>query len=163
VKTWRFEVALGACAASLLAGAVLRTSGFLPAPAERPPIDTSPLAARRVHDLGAIEDAIDQTISGDPFRISNTPPTTAFSVARQVPASQPGLPPAPRPSLVLKAIVGGPPWQAVIEGIPGQSGATVVTTGSRHERLIVRSVGRDTVVVVAPDTTWKLTFQRPQQ
>jgi hypothetical protein len=162
VKTWRFEIALGAFAASLLAGAGLRTSRFLPAPADPPLTHPSPLVTRRVHDVGAIEDAIDNTISGDPFRISNTPPATAFSAARQVSAAQPGLPPAPRPSLVLKAIVGGPPWQAVVEGLPGQPGATVVTTGSRFDRLTIRSVGRDTVVVAAPDTTWKLTFQRPE-
>jgi hypothetical protein len=60
---------------------------------------------------------------------------------------------------VLKAIIGGPPWQAVIDGIPGQPPGTIAGTGARFDKLVVRSVTRDTVVVQGPDTTWSLGFK----
>jgi hypothetical protein len=72
---------------------------------------------------------------------------------------QPVTPPKPR--LVLRGILGGPPWDALIEGIPGREGSAVVRTGDKLAGLLIRSVRRDTVVVRGADTTWKLTMGRP--
>jgi len=42
----------------------------------------------------------------------------------------PSIAPTVRPVLVLKAIAGGPPWQAVIEGLPGQQFAAIAQSGT---------------------------------
>jgi hypothetical protein len=63
-----------------------------------------------------------------------------------------------RPTFALKAIVGGPPWSAVIDGIPGQAAGTVIRQGAQFEKLVVRSVTRDSVIIQGPDTTWVLRF-----
>jgi hypothetical protein len=55
----------------------------------------------------------------------------------------------------------GPPWQAVVEGIPGREGGVVVREGEVLGELRVRSIKRDTVVVVGFDTTWALAVRRP--
>jgi len=54
----------------------------------------------------------------------------------------------------------GPPWQAVLEGIPGKQGSVVVRVGDVFGELRIRSIRRDTVVVQGADTTWKLTVRR---
>ncbi|MGH7620563.1 MAG: hypothetical protein ACREPM_25385, partial [Gemmatimonadaceae bacterium] len=113
----------------------------------------------RVDDdsLAAAEDAI---VTNDPFRLSNSPPAVRYDPAADGPgAAVLALLPQPRPVLVLKAIVGGPPWQAVIDGLPGQPAGTVARAGSTYDRLVVRSVTRDSVVVQGADTLWVLSFR----
>lgn len=106
----------------------------------------------------ALADAEDATVSNDPFRLANEPASVRFDPA--VEGESPVAPvPVVRPTLVLKAIIGGPPWQAVIDGIPGQPPGTIAGPGARFDKLVVRSVTRDTVVVQGPDTTWSLGFK----
>jgi prophage tail gpP-like protein len=50
-------------------------------------------------------------------------------------------------------------WEAVIAGIPGRDGSVVVRAGDTLEGLRIRRIDRDTVVVGAVDTTWKLTVK----
>jgi hypothetical protein len=111
------------------------------------------------------EDDVSAVVANDPFRLSNTPSRVAFDAGGSGGPGDSGsgtpLPPPSRPSrptLVLKAIVGGPPWQAVIDGLPGQSAGAVATPGTVFQNLIIRSVSRDRVVVEGPDTSWVLTF-----
>lgn len=109
----------------------------------------------------ALAEAEDYTVSADPFRLSNSPPSVRYD-----PASD-GIAPGyaapansqPRPLLVLKAIVGGPPWQAVIDGIPGQPAGTVARAGTTFGRIVVRAVTRDSVIVQGADTSWVLSFR----
>jgi hypothetical protein len=108
----------------------------------------------------SLADAEDAIVTNDPFRLSNSP-----SAVRYDPGSDGAVagiltgPPQPRPTLVLKAIVGGPPWQAVIDGFPGQPPGTVARAGSKFDRFIVRVVTRDSVVVQGADTSWVLSFR----
>lgn len=106
----------------------------------------------------SLADAEDAIVTNDPFRLSNSP-----SAIRYEPATDgSGLlapPQQPRPMLVLKAIVGGPPWQAVIDGIPGQPAGTVAQTGAKFDRLTIRAVTRDSVIVQGMDTSWVLSFR----
>lgn len=100
------------------------------------------------------------TAEHNPFRLNHQPATSA-AVANDASG---GVVTAMslRPSLVLKGIVGGAPtWQAVIEGIPGRQGSVAVAKGDTLAGLRIRRVGRDTVVVEAGDTTFRLTLQRP--
>jgi hypothetical protein len=62
--------------------------------------------------------------------------------------------------MTLKAIVGGPPWQAVVDGIPGQAQGTIVRAGAAFDKLVARAVTRDSVIIQGPDTAWVLTFRR---
>jgi hypothetical protein len=61
---------------------------------------------------------------------------------------------------VLRGIIGGPPWSAILEGIPGREGSVVLRRGDTIAALRVRAVRRDTVVVEGADTTWRLTVKR---
>jgi hypothetical protein len=64
--------------------------------------------------------------------------------------------------LVLAGVI-GPPWQALIEGIPGHPGAVVLRQGQRIEDMRVISITRDRAVVQGADTTWRLTLKRNWQ
>lgn len=100
--------------------------------------------------------------TNDPFRLSNSAPTVRYDPANDgVNVSNGNVAlPAPRPTLVLKAIVGGPPWRAVIDGIPGQPAGAIVEQGNRFDKLIVRAVTRDSVIVKGSDTSWVLSFRK---
>ncbi len=89
----------------------------------------------------------------DPFRISNRP-----SAVRHGQAPLPERPPAAayRPQLLLKAIVGGPPWTAIIGGVPGQRGDVILAVGEQADSLRVRAIDRQSVTLVGPDTVWIL-------
>jgi hypothetical protein len=106
--------------------------------------------------LAGVEEAI---VTNDPFRLSNSPSAVRYDPAEGVTPSGVAMSPQPRPTLVLKAIVGGPPWQAIIDGIPGQPSGTLAQTGSKFDRLTVRSITRDSVIVVGTDTAWVLSFR----
>jgi hypothetical protein len=111
----------------------------------------------------SLADAEDLTVTNDPFRLSNRAANTRYD-----PAADGGFPIAhgsaspssPRPTLALKAIAGGPPWQALIDGLPGQPGGAVVLAGDKFDKLVIRTVTRDSVIIQAPDTTWVLDFRK---
>lgn len=108
-----------------------------------------------------LDSAMDVTVSNDPFRLGNEPASVAYDPATDLPAGGPSMRIAAmplRPAMVVRGIIGGPPWQAIMDGIPGQPPGAIVRSGMTFDRLSVRSVGRDTVIVQAPDTTWKLTI-----
>ncbi len=108
-----------------------------------------------------LDSAVDATVGNDPFRLANAPSKVAYDPAMDLPGG--GIAPVvpvqvARPSLVLRGIIGGPPWQAVLDGIPGQGSGTIVRGGMTFDKLAVRSVSRDTVTIQGADTTWKLTL-----
>lgn len=65
---------------------------------------------------------------------------------------------AERPHLRLLAIVGGPPWRALLAGVPGSNGGIVVDEGRRIGDLHVRRVRADSVWVAGFDTLWTLSL-----
>jgi hypothetical protein len=65
-----------------------------------------------------------------------------------------------RPSLTVKGIVGGPPWQAIVDGLPGQVSGIIVQAGGTYGGVTIATVGRDSVRVRAGDTTWTLYYRR---
>lgn len=75
----------------------------------------------------------------------------------------PPPPPAPpRPQLAVSGIV-GPPWTALLDGVPGRDGPVSVRTGDQVDGLRIRRVDRDGVTVVGMDTTWRLSLKRTWQ
>jgi hypothetical protein len=114
---------------------------------------------------------------GNPFRLDRAPAPLGFTPPGMPgmpmgPGMMPGMPtgempiyappPPPRPALAVSGIV-GPPWQALLEGVPGREGAVVVRAGDVLGDLRIRDIDQNVVVVAAPDTTWRLTVRNPWQ
>ena len=95
-------------------------------------------------------------VARDPFRLDRRPSTVAFGGPPVAPT--PPADPSRRPRISVSGIF-GPPWQAVLEGIPGREGSVVARAGDVFGDLRVRAIRRDTVVVQGADTTWKLTVR----
>jgi hypothetical protein len=129
---------------------------LLPVPAA-PSLPPRPTPAR----LG---EAAERTAARNPFRLDRRPAPVGFGAqaAYETGMAPPAPPPAFRPPLAVGGIV-GPPWEAVLEGVPGREGGVVVRSGSTLGELRVRSVSRDLVVVQGPDTTWRLSIKKAWQ
>ncbi|MDB4913034.1 MAG: hypothetical protein JWM95_678 [Gemmatimonadetes bacterium] len=137
---------------------VLRAAGEQ---AEFAPKSLAVSAERVAISDDSIAEAAGNAVANDPFRLANRPSAMRFDARTEGGGPGAVLPPPPvRPAFVLRAIVGGPPWQAIVDGIPGQPSGTIVRTGGVFDKLTVRTITRDTVVIQAPDTTWKLTIKR---
>lgn len=152
-------------AAAVTTGAALTVHGWNAAVAIPRAASMAVPALRAWSDSAAIwfRDSDDVVVSSDPFRIARVPATVAYNPVVDGGGAIVAIGPVRlpvRPTLTLKAIVGGPPWQAIVDGIPGQTNGTVVRTGSTFDRLAVRVVTRDSVVVEGLDTSWTLGFHR---
>lgn len=102
-------------------------------------------------------------VARNPFRLDRSPSPILFrSVAEQ--AIQQAMPvmQQPRPALTLRAVV-GPPWEALVEGLPGRSGVVVVRAGDKVGDLTIRLIRGDSVVIQGADTTWRLGISRAWQ
>lgn len=157
----RLNVGLFLLATLLATGAVLRWRRALATAFDVGAQVTMIPPAEQVRPFSpdSLENAAHLTVVNDPFRLANAPSSVSFA-STLVPSSGPVVPPPPRvrPKLVVRAIIGGPPWSAVLDGIPGQQPGLVVSPGATYDQLHVKAIGRDTVVVVGPDTTWNLTM-----
>ena len=159
----RFDVTIGLLAVSLAVFAVQRTreagsSGSIPAPV----IARAP-ALPPITNSDSLAEAEALLVENDMFRLANRPASVPFTLTPLPEAhdSRRAPPPVePRPNLVVRAIVGGPPWLAVVDGVPNQTKSLTVRAGDTFGKLVIQSVGRDTVVVQMSDSTWKLTISR---
>jgi hypothetical protein len=111
----------------------------------------------------SIDDAASATSDHDPFRLTREPSAVPYDAGGEVVAAS--APAPPKPPLALSGIV-GPPWVAVLEGVPGRTGSVLAKAGDTLARpplalVVVHRIWRDTVVVVGTDTTWTLTVYHP--
>jgi hypothetical protein len=83
-----------------------------------------------------------------PFRLGST--AVLSTVVTAPPPPQTGT----TPSIVVKAIVGGPPWQAVIQGLPGTTEERVVRAGDRVSEISILTIASESVVLRWNDSTW---------
>lgn len=176
----RWEQLLWFTALVLALGGWLRWRRALPSVTEpalaslAAPPPVRPLAAAR---LAAASEAVARS---DPFRLDRSPAPMGSPVLGLGSAVGPGLtgvppyvPPGSFPSYTppggsaygggppLRVTgISGPPWEALLEGIPGRQGAVVVRPGDRVEELRIRSISSDLVVVQGRDTTWRLQVKR---
>lgn len=158
----RVEIALWAIAVALTATAGVRARGMVVPPADaeiailtagpRPPKEARPEVLLANSEI---------LVARDPFRLDRRPATIAYTPAIETAPAPPPRP--PRPQLIVAGIIGGPPWEALIEGIPGRQGSVLVRQGDTLAGLRVRSVGKDTVRVTGMDTTWTLSVRRVWQ
>jgi len=110
-----------------------------------------------------IDSAAAATSDDDPFRLTREPSDVPYTPDRE--NAPPLPPPAPVPPIMLSGIV-GPPWVALLEGVPGHTGSLIAAPGDTVSRapmamLMIRRVTRDTVLVAGTDTTWRLTVRQP--
>jgi hypothetical protein len=134
--------------------------------------------------LGSASEAVAR---GNPFRLDRSPaplgssPPGQLGLGMMVRTGYPPYPPPagmpspgaypaytppgiPRQGGALRVTgISGPPWEALIEGIPGKQGAVVVRAGDRVEDLRIRSISSELVVVQGQDTTWRLQIKRTGQ
>jgi hypothetical protein len=101
----------------------------------------------------------------DPFRLDHHPASVPYrpELDGVAVAAPPPPPKPPKPHLAVAGILGGPPWTALLDSVPGRDGSVLVKKGDTLGGLEVRSVGRDTVVVQGADTLWKLVVKHPWQ
>lgn len=135
--------------------ALLSAVGTLSVPVGRAP-DAPPLAlqAPPAGPSGIVLDSLASAIvAANPFRYARRPSSTRFGTVRV------DLPVRVRPSLQLSGI-SGPPWHAVLEGVPGHEHGILVRQGDRIADLVVESVLPSGVVVSGLDSVWVLSLRR---
>jgi hypothetical protein len=115
-----------------------------------------------VADIGvaapeSIDAAARVVAATDPFRLDRHPASVAYRPDLEGVAPPPK---PPKPQLVLEGVVGG---AALIDGAPGHPATAIVHVGDTLGGLRIRRVGRDTVIVLGADTTWRLTVRRAWQ
>jgi len=95
----------------------------------------------------------------DPFRVDRHPSSVPFRAAQAEPAA--ATPQPVRPALTLSGIVGGPPWAAVVSGVPGHSESVIVHAGDTVGGLRIGFVTARSMLVSGMDTVWRLHIQQP--
>jgi hypothetical protein len=113
----------------------------------------------------SLEKMAAQIAAHDPFRLDHHPASVPYrpELDGVAVAAPPPPPKPPKPHLAVAGILGGPPWTALLDSVPGRDGSVLVKRGDTLGGLKIRSVGRDTVVVQGTDTLWKLVVKRPWQ
>jgi len=109
-----------------------------------------------VFDGDTLAAAATGTVLHDVFRTGRHPSPVPFSVT--VSGVSPTQPAAPPVRLVLRGTIGGPPWRAVLSGVPGHGGTVIVGPGDTLGGVSVRMVTRSGATVRAQDSTWVLTL-----
>lgn len=131
----------------------------LPAVAAPASTMTGPAPIRQ-WDADSLANVAERVVEKDPFRLERRPSLVAYDPSIEMaPGSMPAMRP-PRAALVLSGILGGPPWQALLEGVPGRTGTTVLSAGDTVGDIRIRLVTRDSVIVQSRDTTWRLGVRR---
>lgn len=129
------------------------------AQAQAPAIWPVPEAARPI-SADSLAVLTSRIVDNDPFRIDRKPADVAYGVTADSIANRAlAAAAAPRPSLVLVGIV-GPPWRALVDGIPGHDGSMVLGAGQSVAGLRVRDVTATAATISGTDTTWHLTVKR---
>jgi hypothetical protein len=102
-------------------------------------------------------------VEHDAFRLVRHPSPVIYRPELDGAPPPPPVAKPPHPALSVSGILGGPPWAALVDGIPGREGSTLVHAGDVFGGLTVRSVTADSVTIVASDTTWRLGIRRGWQ
>lgn len=116
-----------------------------------------PAAAGVIAAPRGLGDLVQAVVGNDPFRFDRTPSSVPFGQIAVVAA------PVGRAAPVAPVVTGivGPPWRAALEGLSGRQDGLLVAAGDTIAGLRILAVGRDTVVITAPDITWRLPVRRP--
>jgi hypothetical protein len=165
VSPYRVELMLWGVALplALMAGIRARSGGFR---GDASPAAPTTIPAVRRIGAESLAAASARIVERDPFRLDRRPSSVPYAPMMLEGAAPPVARP-PKPALVVTGIVGGPPWEALVDGIPGRPASVVVRRGDAFgdstSRLIVKRIGPDTVVIAGMDTTWTLTVRKAWQ
>jgi hypothetical protein len=103
-------------------------------------------------DRAALTRRSDSAVARAPFRLGTGRSLLRFGETPPEPRPVDGV--ALYPDVRVSAIVGGPPWQAVLQGVPGVTGDVVVRRGDRVGELSIGAITVTSVRLVSPDTSW---------
>lgn len=92
-----------------------------------------------------------------PFRSDRAPADNAAAAVGPPPSAEQVL--LPGTQISLRGILGGPPWTAVLQGIPGTSNTAVMRLGDTLSGFTLARVRRDTVVVRGLGRVFTLTLR----
>jgi hypothetical protein len=116
--------------------------------------------ALRAHAPAIVTTAAPAFGDRDPFRVDHRAPPMRYTGAPT--SSLPIAAAEVIPRMTIRAIAGGPPWHALIDGLPGETHPMLVQPGTIVEKLTVGRITRDTVVIHDAATMGVLTFARRQ-
>ena len=119
---------------------------------------TAPTATRV--DTAALAALAGRLRTHNPFRLDHQPAAVRYNPWEPAVPPAPPPPAAPRPPLALAGLVGGPPWNALIEGIPGVETGVLLQLGDSARGVRFVALRGDTVMLAGFDTTWALTARR---
>lgn len=105
--------------------------------------------------------AADSVVTFDPFRLERKPSSVAFGTPVLPQEGSAAM--VSRAQLILKGTVGGPPWQAIMSGIPGKDGNVVLAQGDTVAGYKIKRIKRDTAIVQGDDSTMTLTVRQGWQ
>jgi hypothetical protein len=162
MKRSTLEQALWGLASAASVVAILELKRPLPLLSLKLPEAINPPGKPRSFNGSALDAARRDVINGNPFRLARRPAAVAFGAEPAVQAAVAIQPPArpPKPQLRLRGII-GPPWEAILDGMPQRPSGVVVRNGEVIADLQIRRITRDTLVVADADTVWVLTLDRP--
>jgi hypothetical protein len=102
--------------------------------------------------------AADSVRDRDPFRWERQPASVRFNPWEPAAPRIAAVPTAPsKPVLSLVGIVGGPPWTALLEGVPERAAGVLLRLGEQTGGIRLEEVRGDTARFSGFDTTWVLT------
>lgn len=164
MKARAIEALLWGAAVLMAAVAAVAAGGTRPTAESTQPLGwTAVTPEPQPFDAGALTEAAAAIAATDPFRLERQASRVPYGAQPTPPEMPHSPPPPPRPALSVSGIIGGPPWEAIIEGVPGRDGGVLVSVGQLLGELRIRAIHRDTVIVEGPDTMWILTLRRPWQ
>jgi hypothetical protein len=123
----------------------------------------TPAGRATAHRPDAADSLVANAFRRPLFRPGRRPAAIGFDPAHSEAASsgESAAPPVERPSLSLSGIVWGDEPMAIVEGMPGTEGSTVLRRGDTSNGIRVTRVERTRVVLVGRDTTWALEVRQP--
>lgn len=115
--------------------------------------------ALTMFDSDSLDSAAAHIVTHDVFRLERKPATVAYSI---IPGAfiAAAAPMTPAIRIALQGTIGGPPWHAIISGVPGHDGTIVVSAGDTLGGVLIRRINRDSVTVRVKDSTWTVTLGR---
>ncbi len=151
---WSGRVALW-YAAAFFAGASIRLLATRPGATDVDAVMYPTMAIGQLSDTASFERLsalVDTVLAYDPMDAR----VDVVVAVDPVPSPPPEPVRPPAPALMLRGVVGGPPWMALLEGVPGQTGAVMLAQGDTLGMLRVVRVMADAVVLRDADSTWTL-------
>lgn len=146
-------------AAVVAACSVVAWATAIPSPViEERPLEVGARPPARA-DTTALAAATMRLRLRNPFRLDRKPTAVRYNPWEPVIANAPPPPPPVRPPLALAGLV-GPPWNALVEGIPGREGGVLLQVGDSVNGIRFVALRGDTVLLAGYDTTWSLTARR---